>query len=156
LKRAVSGSKYFPICEPAAPTARAERLSEAQALAARCAAFVDSQVTTFRTTTLARMACEIEVASDPELREILHTGDRFRAMDRALKDAGRLAYDAVQRLVVDTHWLPDDDPDWLARLIGARMVDGDAKADAGPSAGDFAYLGRAIEGLLALGSGRRR
>jgi DNA-binding transcriptional regulator YbjK len=65
---------------PPLPTDRAERLSEARALAARCAAFVDSQVTTFRMTTLARMACEIEVASDPELREILHTGDRFRAM----------------------------------------------------------------------------
>ena len=26
------------------------------------------------------MACEIEVASDPELREILHAGDRFRTM----------------------------------------------------------------------------
>ena len=62
------------------PTERTERLSEADALAARCAAFVDSQITAFRTTTLARMACEIEVASDPELREILHTGDRFRSM----------------------------------------------------------------------------
>jgi hypothetical protein len=57
-----------------------ERLSEADALAVRCAAFVDSQVTAYRTTTLARMACEIEVASDPELREILHSGDRFRIM----------------------------------------------------------------------------
>lgn len=62
------------------PTARVERLSEADALAVRCAAFVDSQVTAYRTTTLARMACEIEVASDPELREILHSGDRFRIM----------------------------------------------------------------------------
>jgi len=62
------------------PTERAARLSEALALAARCAAFVDGQVTTFRKITLARMACEIEVASDPELREILHAGDRFRTM----------------------------------------------------------------------------
>ena len=64
----------------AAPSSRAARLQEAQVLAARCAAFVDGQVTTLRTTTLARMACEIEVASDPELREILHAGDRFRTM----------------------------------------------------------------------------
>jgi DNA-binding transcriptional regulator YbjK len=65
---------------PSAPTSRSARLDEARTLAARCAAFVDGQVTTLRTTTLARMACEIEVASDPELREILHAGDRFRAM----------------------------------------------------------------------------
>ena len=73
---------------PPAPTSRAARLTEAQTLAARCAAFVDGQVTTLRTTTLARMACEIEVASDPELREILHTGDRFRVM--AVGAVGRL------------------------------------------------------------------
>jgi hypothetical protein len=79
-------------------------------------------------------------------------GDRFRAMDRALKDAGRLAYDAVQRLVVDTHWLPDDDPDWLGRLIRSRMGEGDGA----PTPEDAALLGRAIEGLLALASGRRR
>jgi hypothetical protein len=77
-------------------------------------------------------------------------------MDRALKDAGRLAYDAVQRLVVDTHWLPDDDPDWLGRLIEARMGEGALTVDAGPSVGDFDLLARAIEGLLALASGRRR
>src|SRR6478735_4727589 len=49
---------------PPAPTTRPARLGEAQVLAERCAAFVDGQVTTLRTTTLARMACEIEVASD--------------------------------------------------------------------------------------------
>jgi AcrR family transcriptional regulator len=74
---------------PAAPpTSRSDRLAEARALAERCAAFVDGQVTTLRTTTLARMACEIEVASDPELREILHAGDRFRTM--AANAVGRL------------------------------------------------------------------
>ena len=50
--------------------------------------FVDGQITTLRATTLARMACEIEVASDPELREILHAGDRFRVM--TLGEVGRL------------------------------------------------------------------
>jgi AcrR family transcriptional regulator len=72
----------------AAPTSRSDRLEEALALAEHCAAFVDGQVTTLRTTTLARMACEIEVASDPELREILHAGDRFRTM--AVGAVGRL------------------------------------------------------------------
>lgn len=83
-------------------------------------------------------------------------GDRFRAMDRALKDAGRLAYDALQSLVIDTHWLPDDDPLWLGRLIQARMEGAPPRPDSGPSAGDAALLAHAIEGLLALASGRRR
>jgi hypothetical protein len=79
-------------------------------------------------------------------------GDRFRAMDRALKDAGRLAYDAVQKLVVDGHWLPDEDPAWLGRLIRARM----GEAEAQPSPGDVALMARAVEGLLTLADGRRR
>ena len=79
-------------------------------------------------------------------------GDRFLAMDRALKDAGRLAYDAVQKLVVDSHWLPDEDPAWLGRLIRARMGEGEAQ----PSPGDAALMARAVEGLLTLADGRRR
>jgi len=77
-----------PTVEPAAPGNRADRIAEANVLAARCAAFVDGQLTTERTATLARMAIEIEVASDPELREILHAGDRFRTM--AIDAVGRL------------------------------------------------------------------
>ena len=68
---------------PPAPTDRAGRLAEADVLARRCAEFVEGQLTTDRATTIARMACEIEVASDPELREILHTGQRFRTMAAA-------------------------------------------------------------------------
>jgi len=64
------------------------RLVEAATLAERIAVFVDGQLAAHRPSTLARMACEIEVASDPELREILHTGDDFR----------RLAIAAVSRL----------------------------------------------------------
>ena len=64
---------------PARPD-RAGRLAEANAVAQRCAVFVDDQLTIHRNTTIARMACEIEVASDPELREILQTGQRFRTM----------------------------------------------------------------------------
>ena len=65
---------------PPAPTDRGGRFGEADAVAQRCAVFVDDQLTTYRETTIARMACEIEVASDPELREILQTGQLFRAM----------------------------------------------------------------------------
>jgi hypothetical protein len=84
-------------------------------------------------------------------------GDRFRVMDRLLKDAGRAAYDAVQNLVVDPHWLPDHDPGWLRRLIQARMARADAaRSAAEPAAGDVALMKRAIEGLLALASGQRR
>ncbi len=63
-----------------APIDRAERLMEARALAERCGAFVDGQLTAYKAATLARLACELEVASDPELREILHAGDRFRVI----------------------------------------------------------------------------
>jgi AcrR family transcriptional regulator len=71
-----------------APASRAERFAEAGALAERVALFVDGQISAHRPATLARMACEIEVASDPDLREILHSGDIFR----------RMAIGAVSRL----------------------------------------------------------
>lgn len=63
-----------------APTTRSERLAEADQLAARAAMFVDGQIGEYRESTLARMACEIEVASDPDLREILHSGGIFRTL----------------------------------------------------------------------------
>lgn len=62
------------------PATRTDRLAEAGQLAQRIAVFVDGQITQQREHTLARMACEIEVASDPDLREILHAGDVFRKM----------------------------------------------------------------------------
>ncbi len=77
-----------PTVTDGAPGTRAERLAEADQLATRVAVFVDGQISTHRPATLARMACEIEVASDPDLREILHAGDVFR----------RLAIGAVSRL----------------------------------------------------------
>ena len=82
-------------------------------------------------------------------------GDRFLAMDVLLKDAGRAAYDAVQSLVVDPHWLPDEDPAWLGRLIASRLS-GDGGADAAPRGDDAPRMARALEGLLALAAGRRR
>lgn len=63
-----------------APATGAGRLAEADRLADRIAVFVDGQLAEHRDRTLARMACEIEVASDPDLREILHAGGIFRAM----------------------------------------------------------------------------
>lgn len=63
-----------------APTNRSGRLAEADQLAGRVAVFVDGQLSEHRDRTLARMACEIEVASDPDLREILHAGGIFRTL----------------------------------------------------------------------------
>lgn len=51
---------------------------EVNDLAHRSAVFVDRQIGGERERTLARMACEIGVASDPALRAILHAGDVFR------------------------------------------------------------------------------
>lgn len=62
-----------------APLARSRAVDH---LAERIAAFVDDQLTTRRGATLARMACEIEVASDPDLREILHAGAPFPLLAR--------------------------------------------------------------------------
>lgn len=56
---------------------------EPDAVAHRIARFVDEQLTVRRAGTLARMACEIEVASDPDLREILHAGAPFPLLARA-------------------------------------------------------------------------
>ena len=42
-------------------------------------------------------------------------GDRFQALDAAVKSAGRASYDAVQSLVVDPHWFPEENPPgWTA------------------------------------------
>ena len=69
-----------PTDQTGAPTTRPVRLAEADQLAQRVAVFVDGQIGEHRDRTLARMACEIEVASDPDLREILHAGGIFRAL----------------------------------------------------------------------------
>jgi AcrR family transcriptional regulator len=62
------------------PPTRAGRLAEADQMATRVAVFIDGQIGEHRDRTLARMACEIEVASDPELREILHAGGIFHLL----------------------------------------------------------------------------
>src|SRR6478672_12255993 len=57
-----------PTAPAGAPITRAARLAEADQLATRVAVFVDGQIGEHRDRTLTRMACEIEVASDPDLR----------------------------------------------------------------------------------------
>ncbi len=51
-----------------APAARRDRLAEADQLANRVAVFIDGQLSERRAGTLARMACEIEVASPARWR----------------------------------------------------------------------------------------
>lgn len=93
-----------------APAARQDRLAEADQLANRVAVFIDGQLSERRAGTLARMACEIEVASDPDLREILHAGSIFRT----------LAIGAVTRLgAVD----PPRQADGLIALIDGLQYD---------------------------------
>ena len=84
-------------------------------------------------------------------------GDRFQALDATLLAAGRASYDAVQSLVVDPHWFPEENPAWLDRLINARLAAvGRAVAGELPREGDAERLKLAVDGLLGLVRGRRR
>ena len=84
-------------------------------------------------------------------------GERFQALDAAVKSAGRAGYDAVQSLVVDQHWFPEENPAWLDRLINGRLAAaGRAVAGELPREGDAERLKLAVEGLLTLVRGRRR
>jgi hypothetical protein len=82
-------------------------------------------------------------------------GERFKALDARLKDAGRISYDAAQSLCIDFYWFPDDNPAWLDRLINARLTAAEVAA-AGPPAmpGDAAIMQAALAGLLALADGK--
>ena len=84
-------------------------------------------------------------------------GERFRALDARLKNAGRQAYEAAQSLCLDFYWFPDDNPAWLDRLINARLIAAGTAA-AGQLAGpaDAARIGAALAGLLALAEGAKR
>ena len=78
-------------------------------------------------------------------------GERFNAADRLLKDAGRKAYSAVQSLVLDNHWFPDANPDWVDRLINERLLKARAPvAGQLPLPGDADRLALALDGLMAL------
>jgi hypothetical protein len=79
-------------------------------------------------------------------------GEWFQKLDAQLKNAGRVSYGAVQSLVLDFYWFPDDNPGWLDRLIEARVIG--AVERAGGEA-DAAKMRAAVEGLLALADGIR-
>ena len=59
---------------------RAERRTVADQITAVCATFIVGQLTDYRTTTLARYALEVEVATEPALAEVLHAGDQFHLL----------------------------------------------------------------------------
>lgn len=81
-------------------------------------------------------------------------GEHFQRLDRLLLDAGRVNYDAVHNLVIDTHWFPDDNPPWLDRLINQKLVKANLPVAGGlPRFGDGARMVRALCGLLSLVEG---
>jgi hypothetical protein len=49
-------------------------------------------------------------------------GAWFTALDRILRDAGRQSREAVHHIAVDSHWFPDEDRAWVARIINSRVV----------------------------------
>jgi hypothetical protein len=84
-------------------------------------------------------------------------GEIFRRLDRTISDAGAAAHAAVQSLVVDHYWFPQDNPLWLDRLINVRLeAAGQGKGGPKPVAGDFERLRQAVDGLLAMVRGRAR
>lgn len=54
---------------------------------------------------------------DPDPR-----GERFNGIDRLLRSAGLQAREAVHNIAVDSHWFPDEDRCWIARIINSRVV----------------------------------
>ena len=92
------------------------------------------------------------VASDEDRK-----GERFNALDGLARSAGRDAYAALHAMCVSTHWFPDDNPEWLDRLInGVRQARHLPVAGGLPRNGDGAMLERAVSGLLAMVGGRKR
>src|SRR3954468_8595249 len=80
-------------------------------------------------------------------------GEWFQRLDALLKNAGRVAYEAVHSLCLDFYWFPDDSPAWLDRLIGARLAVADGAAGQGDCMAELATMRGAVEGLLALARG---
>ncbi len=75
-------------------------------------------------------------------------GEAFQRMDRALKDAGRAAYGAVQALCVDGYHFPDEDPAWVGRLVAERLRE--IAGARGTTEADRRRMADAVFGLLAL------
>ncbi|QAY75734.1 hypothetical protein [Sphingosinicella sp. BN140058] len=83
-------------------------------------------------------------------------GAAFRRLDQAIAAAGSAAYDAVQSMVVDLHAWPQDNPDWLDRLINARLKRAGVPATGPePLASDHDQLRLAVEGLMITIRGGR-
>lgn len=78
-------------------------------------------------------------------------GSFFAAIDKLLTNSGRASCRAVQEIVVDHHWLPDSNPDWLDRLINERLARARGRV-AGQLAriDDWQRMKLAVEGLMAL------
>ncbi len=83
--------------------------------------------------------------------------ERFRTIDKTLLDAGRKSYDAAQDLCVSPYWSPDENPDWIERLINERLLRvGESVSGQLPRPEDRTRLTLAMEGLLALTGDQRQ
>lgn len=95
-------------------------------------------------------------------------GEWFKAYEQTLRDCGHATRQAVHEITVDTHWFPDDDAIWAARIINSRVMDkrlalrkaGRAIPDSLSIAGelatdsDWAMLDLVRQGVMALARGR--
>jgi len=78
-------------------------------------------------------------------------GKTFEQLDALLFNSGRKSYDATQAITVNVYWFPDDNPDWVARLInGALRRNGKAITGLLPTQADQDRLTLAKAGLSAM------
>lgn len=105
---------------------------------------------------------------EPEDRD--PRGEWFKGVDSVLRSAGRQSRDAVHHIAVDSHWFPDEDKCWIARVINSRIVQKRCalRADNKPipddltiagelaCESDWAMLHLACLGALALANGTNR
>jgi DNA-binding transcriptional regulator YbjK len=61
-------------------TGSQQRQAAAERISRVCGDFIVGQLTTYRQLTIARYALQAEVATDPDLAEILHTADQFQTV----------------------------------------------------------------------------
>jgi hypothetical protein len=97
-------------------------------------------------------------------------GEWFDRLDDILRDSGHDARSAVHHVAVDSHWFPDEDKAWVARIINSRVVqrrcalramskpipddltaNGELACDS-----DWAMLNLLCAGALALANGTNR
>lgn len=103
---------------------RSDRIAEAGRIAERASVIVEAQLTTYRHATLARYALQLEVATDPELREILLRGYQFEqlATDNARRLGARRPKRAGRYLVAFIEGLT------YHHLVGPGSEPGDGRA----------------------------